>query len=100
MVTQDSVRAARQRQPLGRQLTDFAGAYEEPSYGKVVFAVTDGRLGYRWGALYGPAEIYDAAKGQMRIETAGSGEIVAFTFAGGGPAQSLLLQGVRFTRVK
>jgi CubicO group peptidase (beta-lactamase class C family) len=100
MATQDSVRAARQRQPLGRPLTDFAGTYEEPSYGKVVFAVKDGRLEYRWGALYGPAEIYDAAKAQMRIETAGSGEIVSFAFADGGPAQSLELQGVRFTRVK
>jgi CubicO group peptidase (beta-lactamase class C family) len=97
---QDSIRAARQRQPLDRPLTDFAGTYEEPSYGKVVFAERNRRLEYRWGALYGPVEIYDAAKRQMRIEIAGSGEIVTFVFGGDGPAQSLVLQGVKFTRVR
>jgi hypothetical protein len=40
---QDSVRAERQRQPLARRLSDFAGAYEEPSFGTVRFScVTDG----------------------------------------------------------
>jgi CubicO group peptidase (beta-lactamase class C family) len=98
VATQDSVRAARQRQPLGRPLSDFAGDYEEPSFGKIAFTVRDGALTYRWGALYGPAEIYDAAKGQMRIELAGSGAVVTFTFAGSGPAQSVEVQGVTFTR--
>lgn len=100
IATQDSVRAARQRQPLGRPLSDFAGTYREPNYGNVVFSVTDGRLQYRWGALYGPAEIYDAAKAQMRIEIAGSGDIVSFAFSGRGPAESLELQGVKFTRIR
>jgi len=36
----------------------------------------------------------------MRIEIAGSGEIVSFAFSGSGPAQSLELQGVKFTRLK
>jgi CubicO group peptidase (beta-lactamase class C family) len=96
----DSARAARQRQPLGRPLSDFAGTYAEPSYGAVVFTVRGGRLEYRWGALYGPAEVYDAAKGQLRIETAGSGEVVTFAFAGGGPARSIELQGVTFARTR
>jgi CubicO group peptidase (beta-lactamase class C family) len=98
VATEDSVRAARQRQPLGRPLQDFAGTYAETSFGRVVFTVRDGRLEYRWGALYGPAEIYDAAKQQLRIEIAGSGNVVTFTFADGGPAQSLEVQGVTFTR--
>src|SRR5688572_31235338 len=34
IATQDSIRAARQLQPLGRPLSDFAGVYEEPSLGK------------------------------------------------------------------
>jgi CubicO group peptidase (beta-lactamase class C family) len=100
IATQDSVRAARQRQALGRPLADFAGTYEEPSYGKVVFEVKAGSLEYRWGALYGPVEIYNAAKGQMRIEIVGSGQVVTFAFAGAGPAQSLELQGVKFMRVE
>ncbi|HEV8264483.1 MAG TPA: serine hydrolase [Gemmatimonadales bacterium] len=95
---QDSVRAERQRQPLGRPLEDFAGDYEEPSYGRITFTVTGGRLAYRWGAVFGPAEIFDASKAQMRIEIAGSGNVVTFTFAGDGPAQSLVLQGVTFSR--
>lgn len=95
---QDSVRAARQGQPLGRPLADFAGDYEEPSYGRITFAVTDGRLAYRWGALYGPAEIFDASKGQLRIELAGSGNVLTFAFTGEGPARSLEWQGVTFAR--
>jgi len=98
VATQDSVRAARQRQPLVRPLADFAGTYEDPSYGMVTFTARDGRLAYRWGALYGPAEVYDASKSQMRIETAGSGTVVSFTFGSAGPAQSVDLQGVTFRR--
>lgn len=95
---QDSIRSARQRVPLGRPLADFAGIYTEQSYGKVRFTVNNGRLAYRWGAVYGPAEVYDATKGQIRIEIAGSGDVVTFSFAGAGPARSLQLQGVTFTR--
>jgi CubicO group peptidase (beta-lactamase class C family) len=98
--TQDSVRAARQRQPLARPLADFAGAYEEPSFGTITFAVTDSGLAYRWGVLYGPAQIADAAKGQIRIEVAGSGALVTFDFADDGPggARSIEWQGIRFLR--
>jgi CubicO group peptidase (beta-lactamase class C family) len=95
---QDSVRAERQRQPLGRALADFAGSYEEPSYGRITFAMTDSGLVYRWGALSGRGEIFDAAKAQLRIEIAGSGNVVAFTFADSAPARSLEWQGVTFVR--
>jgi hypothetical protein len=97
---EDSIRAARQRQPLGRPLADFAGAYREPSYGEIVFVEGDGRLEYRWGAQYGPAEIYDAAQSQLRIEIAGSGNVVSFRFDGAGPAGSLEVQGVTFLRTR
>ena len=98
VASQDSVRAARQRQPLDRPLTDFAGVYEEPSFGRIsVTAAADG-LTYRWGALYGPVEIFDAPKHQLRFEIAGSGNVATFTFPGQGPARSLEWQGVTFTR--
>ena len=100
LAAEDSTRTARQRVPLGRPLTDFAGVYAEPSYGRIAFTVSNGRLAYRWGALYGPAEIYDATKGQMRIEIAGSGNVATFNFAGAGPARSLELQGVTFSRAQ
>jgi CubicO group peptidase (beta-lactamase class C family) len=99
VATGDATRAARQREPLGRPLADFAGVYEEPSYGRITMTMRDGRLEYRWGALSGPAEIFDAAKGQLRIEIAGSGTVATFAFAGGGPARSLGLAGVTFLRV-
>jgi hypothetical protein len=98
IATQDSIRAARQLPPLGRPLSDFAGVYEEPSLGKITFTVDSGRIQYRWGAIYGTAEIYDAAKKQLRIEIAGSGNVVTFAFEGDGPAQSLQLQGATFRR--
>ena len=98
VATRDSTRAARQREPLGRPLRDFAGVYEEPSFGKITFILHDGQLEYRWGAVYGPAEIYHPAKRQLRIEIAGSGTVVTFAFADGGPARSLELEGVTFAR--
>jgi CubicO group peptidase (beta-lactamase class C family)/ketosteroid isomerase-like protein len=98
IATQDSVRAARQRIPLAHPLTDFAGAYSEPSYGTVVFTVRNGHLEYRWGDMYGPVEIFDGSKSQMRIEIAGSGNVVTFEFPDSGPARSINLQGVTFRR--
>ena len=98
VATQDSTRAARRLQPLGRALADFAGSYTEPSFGTITFTVRDDRLEYRWGAVYGPAELFDAAKGQWRIEIAGSGAIATFAFTSAGPARSLTLQGVTFAR--
>jgi CubicO group peptidase (beta-lactamase class C family) len=97
VVTQDSIRAARQLVRLSRRLADFAGTYEEPSFGKVVITHNNGRLDYRWGALYGPVEIYDAAKWQFRIETAGSGNVITFA-PEAGPVRSVELEGVTFTR--
>ena len=95
----DSARAARQLQKLSHPLEQFAGTYENPSYGRVVFALRDGRLHYRWGDLYGPAEIYDAAADQLRIEVVGSGNVVSFVFPAAGPASSITLQGVQFQRI-
>lgn len=98
--TQDSIRAARQRQPLTHPLASFAGTYEAPGYGRIVLAERGGKLDYRWGDLYGPADIFDASKDQLRIEIVGSGNVVAFSFPQTGPASSVSLQGVMFTRVR
>ncbi|HVF38921.1 MAG TPA: serine hydrolase [Gemmatimonadaceae bacterium] len=98
VAAQDSVRAARQK-PLARPLADFTGTYEEPSYGRMTFALENGRLHYRWGVVYGPVEIFDAAKNQMRIEVAGSGNVLTFSFPGAGPARSVELSGVTFQRL-
>jgi CubicO group peptidase (beta-lactamase class C family) len=93
----DSVRASRQR-PLGRPLTDLAGTYVNEALGTITFEVRGATLHYKWGALYGPAEVYDAANLVMRIELSGSGTTVPFKFAGSGPATSVEVQGESFVR--
>ena len=97
VVRQDSIRAARQLQPLGRPLGAFAGVYVEPAFGNLVITLNNGRLAYRWGALHGPVEIYDASKSQFRIETAGSGNVMTFS-PESGPVRTVEVRGVTFTR--
>jgi hypothetical protein len=94
----DSVRAVRQQQAHSRPLTDYAGTYAEPSFGEITFAVRNGRLEFRWGALYGPAELFDVAKQQIRIEIAGSGNVVTFAAPDAGPMSALEVQGITFRR--
>jgi CubicO group peptidase (beta-lactamase class C family) len=95
---QDSTRAARQRQPLGHPLQDFAGRYENPGFGAIVFSLRNNQLSYRWGDVYGPVEIYNGPKQQLRIEIAGSGSVATFDFPGTGPARSVDVDGVVFER--
>ena len=95
---EEDARAARRRLTLDRPLTDFVRRYAEPAYGDVLITERSGRLDYGWGGVFGPAELYDPSKGQLRIEIAGGGQIVTFEFAGSGPAKSLSLQGVTFVR--
>jgi CubicO group peptidase (beta-lactamase class C family) len=99
VATSDSTRAARQRQPLDRPLSDYTGRFSDHAFGEVAFTLRDGRLGYSWGVLRGPAEILDASRHQMRIEIAGSGTPVSFDLSGPGAAQSIQIQGVTFNRI-
>lgn len=98
VAAQDSVRATRQQQPLGRPLRDYAGVFADSLYGRIVFTEREGQLQYRWGALYGPVEIFDAARQQMRLEIAGSGAVVTYVFVGDGPATQVTLQGATLRR--
>jgi len=98
VASSDSLRAARQR-PLDRPLDRFAGTYESPELGSMSFAVRGGRLQYTWGVLSGPVEVYDAATHQMRIEVAGSGQVVQFVFGDEPQAREILTGSVRFARV-
>ena len=93
----DSTRAARQR-PLERPLGDFVGSYFNEAYGTVSFAEKDGALAFHWGALWGPVEVFDAARNVLRVELAGSGNTVTFRFDGPGSSKSIELQGVTFVR--
>ncbi|MDX2260140.1 MAG: serine hydrolase [Gemmatimonadales bacterium] len=94
----DSVRRARQV-PLDRPLAGWAGSYANPSLGTITFTRTGDALAFRWGAMHGPVEIFDAAKWQMRIEVGGSGTVVSFDFPASGPAASITINGATFLRV-
>jgi hypothetical protein len=95
----DSVRQARQRLPLRRPMADFAGSYAAQGYGIVQFIQRGDALRFRWGVLEGPVEIYNPDTDQLRIEVAGSPNVVVFRFDGSsGPARGITLSGIDFTR--
>jgi hypothetical protein len=85
--------------PLSHPLESFAGAYESPPMGRIEFLVVAGGLEFRAGVAGGRAEVYDAAEDRLRI-VVGGGQIVEFEFPdGGGPAEAILVRGVRYERV-
>jgi CubicO group peptidase (beta-lactamase class C family) len=97
LAASDSVRAARQH-PMDRPLSDFVGSYHSDGFGTIRFALRGDTLYYDWGAVYGPAEVFDAAKRQMRVEISSSGTVVSFLFGGRGPATAIQVMGETFTR--
>lgn len=97
LAANDSVRASRQK-PLGRPLSDFVGEYGHEVFGTFALLERNGALAYRWGALFGPVEVFDAATNVLRVEIVGSGVTISFRFEGAGPARALDLQGITFTR--
>ena len=93
----DSTRRSRQ-QPLQRPLGDFAGAYNHEAYGTIQFLLEGDQLRYRWGVLEGPVEVLNAGRNMLRLEIAGSGNPVTFSFEGPGPAKAVEIAGVSFAR--
>jgi hypothetical protein len=93
----DSARTASQR-PMDRPLSDFAGTYRSEPMGTIRFELKGDHLEYRWGAVYGPADILDVAKYILRIEVAGAAQTVQFQFSGPGPAVAIQTGGRRFER--
>lgn len=78
-------RAERRARPqqLPHPLEAYAGTYENPSYGRMIWTVENGRLSARFGALASVAETYRAAENALRVELIpGSGSTARFTFEG------------------
>lgn len=85
--------------PLSQPLEAFAGAYENPKLGRMVWQVVAGGLEARIGVAGSRAEVYDAAQNQLRIEI-GGGQVVDFEFPeAGGRADALIFDGERFERL-
>lgn len=99
-VTQDSVRRATQAQVASIDHAKLVGRYAHPGYGTIVFTSRNGGLHYEWGALFGAVEPVDVARGQWRLEIAGSGTAVEFADAASGSPASVQVQGITFTRVQ
>lgn len=87
--------------PLPHPLDAYAGVYESPLLGRMEWRVVAGGLEVGMGVVRSRAEVYDAARNQLRIEVGGSGEVASFVFPqGGGPATAVRLAGVEFTRAR
>jgi len=92
-------RRARQA-PLPHPVEDYAGTYRSPRLGTMTWRVGDEGLRVAMGVAGSPAEVYDAAKNQLRVELTGGGTVVAFEFPpAGGPATALVIEGERFERI-
>jgi CubicO group peptidase (beta-lactamase class C family) len=86
--------------PLPHALEAYAGVYESPVLGRMEWRVIADGLEVGMGVIRSRAEVFEAAENRLRIEVAGSGEIAEFVFpAEGGPARSVRMTGVEFTRV-
>jgi CubicO group peptidase (beta-lactamase class C family) len=86
--------------PLPHPLGDYAGTYEDPKLGRMVWQVVAAGLEVRMGIARSRAEVYDAAKNLLRVEITGGGAVAGFEFpGGGGPASTVSFQGARFVRV-
>jgi hypothetical protein len=86
--------------PLSHPLESFAGTYESASLGTMTWRVEGERLEVEMGVARSPAEVFDAAKNELRVELTGGGSVVAFEFpATGGRATALVVEGERFERV-
>lgn len=93
-------RAQRRARPqdLPHPLSAYAGTYENPSFGRMVWTVENGRLVARIGALSSVAEAFRAADNILRVELIpASGNTIRFAFEGD-RAASLVWQDVTFER--
>lgn len=86
--------------PLAHPLDAYAGAYDNPRMGRIVWRVVAEGLEARIGVVASRAEVFDAAEDELRIEI-GGGVVAAFEFpGGGGPAAAVTIAGERFERVE
>lgn len=99
IVAERARRAARQK-PLPYPLEAYAGVYESREGGRMEWRVKDNKLEVSIGPLWSEAEVYDAAKNELRVELVPeSGQVVAFNFSGN-RADGLTYAAMKFKRVR
>jgi CubicO group peptidase (beta-lactamase class C family) len=93
-------RRARQA-PLAHPPDAYVGNYANPKLGTMTWTLTDDGLVVEMGVARSAAEVFDAAKEELRVELTGGGSVVAFEFPPrGGRASALVVEGERFERVE
>jgi CubicO group peptidase (beta-lactamase class C family) len=83
-LTAERTRRAGRQRPLPYPLETYAGVYEHPQGGRMEWRVQNGKLAVSMGPLWSEAEVFDAAKNELRVElTPGRGVVIGFEFADG-----------------
>jgi hypothetical protein len=99
-IAAERARRAGRQKPLPHPLESYAGIYESPEGGRMEWKVANGKLAVSYGPLWSEAEVYDAAKNELRVEMVpGSGQVIAFEFSGD-RAEGLTAGPVKFKRVR
>jgi CubicO group peptidase (beta-lactamase class C family) len=92
-------RARPQTTPL--PLGAYAGTYQSPALGRMVWTFEEGRLQVRMGIAAGDVEVYNGAQHEFRITLTGGGSVAAFDVAPGARQPSgLRWADQAFTRVQ
>ncbi len=92
-------RRALRARDLGHPLEAYAGTYANPAWGTLELRARDGHLEAVMGVAHSPAEVYDAAKNQLRVELFGGGDVMEVRFDEGDPqAREVRLSGAIFER--
>lgn len=108
--TQEDVRTARTRERTTRgarpqitplPLSAYAGTYDGPALGRMIWTFEAGRLNVTMGIARGDVEVYDGTKYQLRLDLGGAGAVVTFDVPNGAqrPVGLRFLDYV-FTRVQ
>jgi CubicO group peptidase (beta-lactamase class C family) len=99
-IVAERARRASRQVPLPHRLEEYAGVYQSPEGGRMEWRVTDGQLAVSFGALWSKAEVFDAAKNELRVELQpGRGQVIPFDFSGD-RVQGLTLAGMKFKKIR
>jgi CubicO group peptidase (beta-lactamase class C family) len=96
-IAADLARRAARPQSLPHPLGAYAGAYENPAFGRLELRVMNGKLEARMGAAWSAVEAYDASKNHLRLELFGTGEVAAVKMRKG-VAETIEFGGMKFKR--
>ena len=82
-IANERARRATRQKPLQLPLEAYAGVYESAQGGRMEWRVQNGKLTVSIGPLFSEAEVYDAAKNEVRVEIQpGRGSVVGFEVSG------------------